>query len=98
MKPDVTIPSHPNPTVRDAHRRGRVQEGVAIALALLILVTTLVVGTTSVAGGTVPSASRTDAVRPGCEHAITIVVVADGSTASDRICSFGPSSATDPSG
>ena len=75
------------------------QEGVAIALALLVLVTTFVVGTTSVAGGTVSSASRTGTVHPGCEQSITIVVVvADGSTAADRVCSFGPSSATDPSG
>ena len=34
--------------LRDAHRRGRVQEGVAIVLALIVLVATFVVATTSV--------------------------------------------------
>ncbi|MEM9464197.1 MAG: hypothetical protein AAGA90_02435 [Actinomycetota bacterium] len=83
--------------LRDAHRRGRVQEGVAIVLALIVLVATFTVAATSVAGGTVPPASRTGEVgfvpvgddSERCDQSITITVVADGATATDRICSFG---------
>lgn len=83
--------------LRDAHRRGRVQEGVAIVLALIVLVTTFVVAAASVAGGMVPSASRTDGdgfvtthdESEVCDQPIRIAVVTDGATVSDRICSFG---------
>ena len=84
---------------RDAHRRGRVQEGVAIVLALIVLVATFVVAATSVAAGTVPVASRTEGAglvstldeSGRCDQTISITIVADGATATDRICSFGPS-------
>lgn len=99
VKPDVTPPTHPNLLRRDADRRGRVQEGVAIVLALLVLAATFVVAAASVAEGTVPSASRTEAVDPvttpdgseRCERTITVTIVTEGATAIDRICSFGPS-------
>ena len=96
MKPDATPSTHPNSIVRDAHRRGRVQEGVAIVLALIVLVATFVVAASSVAAGTVPAASRTEAANE-CDHAITVTIVADGATALDRVCSFGPFT-TSPAG
>lgn len=93
----MTPSPHPNFMLRDTHRRGRVQEGVAIVLALIVLATTFVVAATSVAGGMVPSVSRTDGAgfvttldeSEHCEQPITITVVTDGAAASDRICSFG---------
>lgn len=102
-----TPSTHPNPSGLDAHRRGRIQEGVAIGLALLVLVATFVVAATSVAGETVSSASRTDGVvglsldepeTERCEQSVTIAVIADGSIVSDHVCSFGPSHATTASG
>ena len=107
VKLDVTPSTQPIPTRSGAHRRERVQEGAAIVLALLVLVATLVVATTSVAGGTVPLASRTEVVdgsgadgpgRERCERSIVITIVADGATAADHVCSFGPSSLPGQSG
>jgi uncharacterized cupredoxin-like copper-binding protein len=87
--PDATPSAHPNPIVGDAHRHGRVQEGVAIVLALIVLVATFVVAATSVAAGTVPAASRTEAADER-EQSMSITVVAEGASFTDRICSFGP--------
>ena len=93
-----TPSTHPNPFDLDAHRRGRMQEGVAIVLALLVLVATFVVAAMSVAEGTVSSASRTDIVvghslsepvSDRCEQSVTIVVITDDSTVHDHVCSFG---------
>ncbi len=82
------------------------QEGVAIVLALIVLVATFVVATTSVTGGTASPVSRTDIVavseasRLGdrCDQPDPITVVADGVAAADHVCSFGPSSHPSRSG
>ena len=97
--PDVNPSTHPNLVRPDAHRRGRVQEGVAIGLALVVLVATFLVAGLTVAGGTVPSASRTvnpvgaallaESTDP-CPDSIPIVVSSDGIVARDRVCPFGP--------
>lgn len=103
-----TPSTQPNQSVRDPQRRGRMQEGAAIGLALLVLVATFVVASTSVVGETVSPTSRTDRAtgltlfereHERCEHPITIVVVAsDGSAATDHVCSFGRPLATTTSG
>lgn len=96
---DVKPSTHPNLARPDVHRRGRVQEGVAIGLAIVVLVATFMVAGLTVAGGTVPSASRTEspagetpATEPTdhCTAVTPIAVIADGIEASDRVCSFGP--------
>ena len=66
-------------------------------LALLVLVATFVVATTSVAGGMASPASRTGIVER-CEQPIVITVVAGGRTATDLVCSFGHSSTPESSG
>ena len=97
--PDANPSTHPNLVRPDAHRRGRVQEGVAIGLAIVVLVATFLVAGLTVAGGTVPSASRTvnpvgaaplaESTDP-CPDSIPIVVSSDGIVARDRVCPFGP--------
>ena len=97
--PDANPSTHPNLVRLDAHRRGRVQEGVAIGLALVVLVATFVVAGFTVAGGTVSSASRTVSpvgaaslaeLTDPCPESIPIAVISDGIVASDRVCPFGP--------
>ncbi|MEO0493724.1 MAG: hypothetical protein AAF081_09930 [Actinomycetota bacterium] len=76
---------------------------MAIVLALLVLVATFVVATTSVTEGTVPEVSRTDGVvdlsllereAERCKQSVVIAVIADGSTVRERVCSSGPSATT----
>ena len=78
--------------------RGRVQEGVAIGLAIVVLIATFVVAGLSVAEGTVPPASRTEGsettispsgVSGQCPNRESIVVISDGVSVRDRVCPFG---------
>lgn len=97
--PDANPSTHPNLVRPDAHRRGRVQEGVAIGLAVVVLVATFVVAGLMVAGGTVSSASRTVSSVGAAPHAeltdlcpdpTPVAVISDGASARDRVCPLGP--------
>ena len=99
LTPDANPSTHPNLVRRDTNRRGRVQEGVAIGLAVVVLVATFVVAGVMVAGETVSSASRT--VTPvgaaslaeltdPCPDSTPVAVISDGASARDRVCPLGP--------
>ena len=95
LTPDENPLHHPVLADCDAQRRGRVQEGVAIGLAIAVLIATFVVAGLSVAGGTVPSASRIenpDAISPPALDDQCLSggpVIVDDLLAGDRVCPFG---------
>ena len=95
VKPDEQPFPHPHQIHLDAQRRGRVQEGVAIGLAIIVLIATFVVAGLSVVDGTVPSASRTersDAIPPTVAGEDCLgdgLVIVDDPAAGDRVCPFG---------
>lgn len=97
--PDANPSTHPNLARLDAHRRGRVQEGVAIGLAVVVLVATFMVAGLTVAGGTVSSASRTvipvgaaslTELTDPCPDPISVAIFSDGVEVGDRVCPLGP--------
>jgi len=98
LTPDANSFAPPPGHDIDAHRRDRVQEGVAIALAVVVLIATLVVAGLSVAGGTVPPASRTESSAPTisppgvfdqCPAGEPVAVTSNGVSVPARVCSFG---------
>ena len=95
LTPDKNPLHHPDLPDLDAQRRGRVQEGVAIGLAIAVLIATFLVAGFSVAGGTVPSASRIenpDAIPPSALDDQCLSggpVIVDDLLAGDRVCPLG---------